>query len=629
MPRAGKKAIARYVSHSNNGVLQEKETMPKKNILIGDDDQVILDILKEMIQREGYRVFLASNGKEAVETIKVNPIDLAILDIKMPFMDGIEALKEIKKIDQGIEVLIMTGYADLETLRQAINDHGAFDYILKPFKRDEILNGIQNALLKRNFSYQKKLREKELQGRILQLEKEFHERSHQLRESQIKYKDIVENSNDAIVVVQDGKLKFTNFKAVELTGYRQEELMAMSFLEMVHPEDRNMVEESYKREGLPSIFSFRASRKSGEPLFVESNAVRTTWEKRQATLNIIRDVTDRKHAEDALKASQDYIRNIIDSSLDMIIAVDMNRRIVEFNKAAERILGYRREVIAGTMVDILYADPNEGLEVHKTAVDNGQCTKEILNRRKNGEVFPSFLSASTLLDIHGNVQGVMGVSRDITEQKQAEKKLTASLKEKEVLLKEVHHRVKNNMQVISSMLSLQSHHTTDKASRTMFQESQNRIRAMALIHEKLYTSEDLAHIDIAAYIQDLTASLFSTYTVSNAIKVNTDITDIFLTITTAIPCGLIINELVTNALKHAFPHQQKGTITVSMTPSTKDHLILTVSDTGIGFPEGIDFRNTTTLGMQLVISLVEQLEGTITLDRSEGTRFRIEFRTQE
>jgi len=313
----------------------------------------------------------------------------------------------------------------------------------------------------------------------------------------------------------------------------------------------------------------------------------------------------------------------------MIIAVDMNRRIVEFNKAAERILGYRREDVAGTMVDILYADPNEGLEVHKTAMDKGQCMREILNRRKNGEVFPSFLSASTLLDIHGNVQGVMGVSRDITEQKRAQDKLTTSLKEKEVLLKEIHHRVKNNLQVISSMLSLQSQHITDKDSLAMFQESQNRIRAMALIHEKLYTSEGLSHIDIAAYIQDLTASLFSTYTASNAIKVTIAITDIFLTITTAIPCGLIINELVSNALKHAFPQQREGTITVSITPSNKDSLILTVSDTGIGFPEGIDFRNTDTLGMQLVNSLVEQLEGTITLDRSKGTRVRIEFRKQE
>ena len=222
------------------------------------------------------------------------------------------------------------------------------------------------------------------------------------------------------------------------------------------------------------------------------------------------------------------------------------------------------------------------------------------------------------------------LKQEIDERKQAEEQIEASLKEKEVLLKEIHHRVKNNLQVISSMLNLQSQHITDKASLAMFQESQNRIRAMALIHEKLYTSEDLSHIDIASYIHSLTHQLITTYsTASSRVSMDIAITDIFLTITTAIPCGLIINELVSNALKHAFPQQREGTITVSITPSNKDSLILTVSDTGIGFPEGIDFRNTDTLGMQLVNSLVEQLEGTITLDRSKGTRVRIEFRKQE
>jgi len=253
-------------------------------------------------------------------------------------------------------------------------------------------------------------------------------------------------------------------------------------------------------------------------------------------------------------------------------------------------------------------------------------TLELEEYHKDGSTVWTEVRASFLRDASNKATAVIGVTRDITARKQAQEKLTASLKEKEVLLKEIHHRVKNNLQVISSLLSLQSQHITDKDSRAMFQESQSRVRAIALIHEKLYQSEDIAHIDIASYIQDLTALLFSTYTVRNAIKVDITITDIFLTITTAIPCGLIINELVSNALKHAFPKERDGTITVSMTPSTNDSLILTVSDTGIGFPEEIDFRNTTTLGMQLVITLVEQLEGTITLDRSEGrTTFTITF----
>jgi len=404
--------------------------MPEKNILIADDDQVILDILKEMIQREGYRVFLASNGKEAVEAININPIDLAILDIKMPVMDGIEALEEIKKIDQGIEVLIMTGYADLDTLKQAISDYGAFDYILKPFKRADILNGIQNALLKQDFASQKKPREKELEERIIQLEKEFHERTHQLRESQIKYKDIVENSNDAIVVVQDEKLKFANTKTVELTGYSQEELKDMSFLDMVHPEDRDMVEESYKREDFPSIFSFRVLRKSGESLFVEINAVRTTWEKRQATLNIIRDITQRKQAEEALRESEKRYRAILKSIEESYYEVDLAGNLTFFNDSTCSILGYTRDELVG-INNRQFMDQENAEKVYQKfnkVYTTGKPVKasdwEIM--RNDGTIRFVEASVSLIKDAGGQPAGFRGIGRDITEKVQAGKALRES-----------------------------------------------------------------------------------------------------------------------------------------------------------------------------------------------------------
>ena len=343
------------------------------------------------------------------------------------------------------------------------------------------------------------------------------------------------------------------------------------------------------------------------------------------------DITARKQAEENLHQSEEKYRSLFEDSKDAIYITSREGKFLDVNRALLELFEYsREEMIDKLNVEEIYVYPGDRDTFQKEIEKNGLVRDyEITFCKKNGTEMHCLLTSTVRRSNEGSILGYQGIIRDITARKQAEKKLTASLKEKEVLLKEVHHRVKNNLQVISSLLSLQSQHIKDKESLEMFQESQSRIRAMALIHEKLYQSEDMARIDIAAYIQDLTAFLFSTYTVSNEIKVNIAVTDIFLIITTAIPCGLIINELVTNALKHAFPHQQDGTITVSMTPSNTDSLILTVSDTGIGFPEGIDFRNTTTLGMQLVISLVEQLDGTITLDRSEGTRFRIEFRKQE
>jgi PAS domain S-box-containing protein len=363
-----------------------------------------------------------------------------------------------------------------------------------------------------------------------------------------------------------------------------------------------------------------------------SNTAATAIENARLYGAVKQELSERKRAEEELRESEQKMKAILRAS-PIGIGLVINRHLDWANETMYRMVGYEEGSLLGHSAAVLYPNDKEyervGRELYVGITESGIGQVETRWIRKDGTIFDCILAACSL-DPTDPSRGHIVTVDDITARKQAEKKLTASLKEKEVLLKEIHHRVKNNMQVISSMLSLQSQHITDKASLAMFQESQNRIRAMALIHEKLYTSEDLAHIDIASYIHSLTHQLITTYhTLASRVNMDIAITNIFLTITTAIPCGLIINELVSNALKHAFPHQQDGTITVSMTPSNTDSLILTVSDTGIGFPEGIDFRNTTTLGMQLVVSLVEQLEGTITLDRNEGTRFRIEFRTQE
>jgi PAS domain S-box-containing protein len=286
----------------------EAKYMAGKNILIADDDPGVLNLLEEMLQYEGYYVFPASNGKEAVETAQNRSVDIAILDIKMPLMDGIEALKRIKEIDRNIEVLIMTSYAELESLRQTVVDYGAFDYLLKPFHKDEIMQTIRNAMSKRELISQNEFLDKELKNRIFQLEKDFEERTRQLRESQIKYKEIIENSNDIIVVAQDGKLKFANPKTLELTGYTHEEILDIPFLELIHPEDRSMVSERHMRrlqgEDVPSTYSFRLIKKNKEAFWVETNAVRTMWEGRAATLNFIRDVTEKRKMEAQLQQAK-------------------------------------------------------------------------------------------------------------------------------------------------------------------------------------------------------------------------------------------------------------------------------------------------------------------------------------
>jgi len=219
------------------------------------------------------------------------------------------------------------------------------------------------------------------------------------------------------------------------------------------------------------------------------------------------------------------------------------------------------------------------------------------------------------------------LGKEVAERKQAEEKIKASLKEKELLLQEIHHRVKNNLQVISSLLKLQSEYIEDKQAFQMFKDSQNRIKSMALIHEKLYKSKDLAEIDFKIYINDLAYELFRSYEIDpSKIALRMDVKDISLRIDVAIPCGLIINELISNSLKYAFPQGREGGIKIALRSINKNKIELKVKDNGIGLPEDFDFRKTKSLGLHIVTILVEdQLDGKIELNRAGGTEFKITF----
>jgi two-component sensor histidine kinase len=224
------------------------------------------------------------------------------------------------------------------------------------------------------------------------------------------------------------------------------------------------------------------------------------------------------------------------------------------------------------------------------------------------------------------IAGALVNAELFAERKRAEEQVKASLAEKEVLLKEIHHRVKNNLQVISSLLKLQSQHLDDKQAEEIFKECQNRVKSMALVHEKLYQSRDLAKIDFAEYVRNLVAHVFRSYPTSLGnvgLKVNVD--TISFSIDLAIPLGLLINELVSNCLKHAFPDERKGEIRVDLHPDGRGQYVLTVSDNGVGFPGDVDFRNTETLGLQLVNTLTGQLDGAVEILRNGGTEFRITF----
>jgi len=216
---------------------------------------------------------------------------------------------------------------------------------------------------------------------------------------------------------------------------------------------------------------------------------------------------------------------------------------------------------------------------------------------------------------------------DITDNKIAENKIKDSLMEKEVLLKEIHHRVKNNLQIISSLLNLQTRCVEGEETINVLKESQNRVKTMAMVHEKLYQSEDLKDVNFKEYIENLVSDLFYSYGVKKgAIDLQIDADDIKMDIDTAIPCGLIINELVTNSLKYAFPNSNNEDIVkVELKRLQQNKLKLVISDNGVGLPENLDMENVETLGLKMVTILVNQLKGTLEVHRISGTEFKIIF----
>jgi len=262
-------------------------------------------------------------------------------------------------------------------------------------------------------------------------------------------------------------------------------------------------------------------------------------------------------------------------------------------------------------------------EVEKVGIHS---SFEAMVKRKDGTSISVLVAVSPLASPEGLFTGNLCVFIDISERIVAEERIRSSLREKEVMLKEIHHRVKNNLQVVSSLLYLQSEKLKDVYGRSMLRESQNRVKSMALVHERLYQSDDLARIEFAEYIRNLSAHLFHSFGLDPVrITLSTLVDEVFLSIETAIPCGLIINELVSNSLKHAFPEEMEGVITIMLSKGQEGTLTLIVKDNGVGLPGELDFRDTESMGLHLVMTLIKQLGATIELDRSEGAAYEITF----
>ena len=326
---------------------------------------------------------------------------------------------------------------------------------------------------------------------------------------------------------------------------------------------------------------------------------------------------------------------ILNSAGEGICGMDLKGNTTFINPAAAKILrGQIEEFIGKPLHEILRfsnsKDDTLSREEHPLYAafrkkDVHHMSEKVF-LRKDETSFPVEYISTPIRNENNELEGAVFTFRDITERKQAEEQIKSSLAEKEVLLKEIHHRVKNNLQIISSLLNLQADFVTDQLMLDMLKESQNRVKSMALIHEKLYQSKDLSQIDFGEYIRNLTNYLMRSYTVdTNAIKLYIDVTQIELSVNAAVPCGLLINELISNSFKHAFPKGRKGSIDIELFSANDGQIVLVVKDSGVGLPQNFDIKKAKSLGLQLVNTLSQQLKGKMKLSNNAGTEFRLTF----
>jgi len=348
-------------------------------------------------------------------------------------------------------------------------------------------------------------------------------------------------------------------------------------------------------------------------------------------INLVRvtDITTCKQTEKNIKLQAVITRNMAEG-ICLVSVTD--GRIVYANPKFEQMFGYEIGELNNQPVRIINHADNEVEAdqvrqlITQKILEHGEYTYQVYNVKKDGT--PFWCQATTSRFEHPDYGTVLvAVQQDITVQKQTQDQLKASLKEKEVLLKEIHHRVKNNLQIVSSLLQMQSRRTKDQDVALVLQDSQNRIASIALVHEKLYRSENLAQIDFAQYVPDLITHLFDSYNISSSrVRISYQVEDIPLAIDTAIPCGLILNELVSNTLKYAFPEHQNGEIEIKFKRNLDNNsLTLLVRDNGVGIPKSFDIQTTTSLGLTLVLGLVDQIDGTLDLNCDSGTEFTITF----
>ncbi len=502
--------------------------------------------------------------------------------------------------------------------------------------------------------------------------------------SEENYRTIFNAVQDGIFIhdAQTGAILDVNQNVLEFAHCSLEEIRGLNIEDITQGEPPYTQKEALElirkaSTAEPQTFKWRGKDRSGRLYWWEINLKLVTIGNKECVLAVARNITGRLQAEEALQESERRYRLLAENVSDVIWTMNLNLEMTYVSPSAELLRGYTaQETVRQKLEEILTpASLDLALMTFAEALNFAQQENKDRNRTwsldleqncKDGSTIWAEVHSRFMYDDAGRPTGILGVTRNISDRKRAEEelqqykvhleslvqertgqltraneqlnleiierqrtaeKLQTSLDEKEALLREIHHRVKNNLQLISSLLNLQAIYQGEKDPREVFAESENRIRSLALIHESLYKSKDFSRIEFTGYLRELLVRLQQAYKIpGQSINCAVEGNEIYLDITQAIPCGLVVNELVSNALKHAFPGGREGEILVTM-KAEGDRLVLRVKDNGVHPPPSQDLQNKKSmLGLQIVTTLVKQLDGTSNYSSNGGTEFILKFR---
>jgi len=609
---------------------------PIKILLVDDKPENIL-AMETVLENENYEFRKAYSSKEALKILlKEEDFALILMDVNMPEMNGFETAKMIYKREKlsHIPIIFITAYDYSEESLFKGYLSGGVDYICKPvnsellkikvqvfielFKKSRLLSVHEQKLKQINYHLEQGIKERK------KVEEELRLRNMQLSEAQ-KLTHLGSWEWNVLTNKITGSDEIYDiYEMKRLNDFTLEKLLGK-----IHPADIDRVRTTLADSitGADSFdIHFRYIPSGKQIKYINKKGIIIKNERNEVVkiIGTSQDITDLKKTEEQLR-----IFNVLERMLNEIyIFSEKNFKVLYANEEALRNLGYDSHLINNcTLFDILKEFKKSSFRKAIAPLLNGTKDKIIMFgsfKRNNGSFYPVEVHLQLLEQNEKKV--FLATVLDLTERKRTEQVLTESLKEKEILLKEVHHRVKNNLQIIYSLINLQSNSISDKGVLEIFKVSQNRIKSMALIHEKLYRQNNLSMVNFTEYLNDLVSSLSLSYNIESSeieFKLNTE--QVFLNIDLAVSLGLCVTELITNCFKYAFPDNRKGEICLDLKLIANNKMVISIKDNGIGLPEKFDFKNNDSLGLKLVSSLVEQHHELLGIDQNGSTTFILEI----